>query len=158
MAFPQLVIPSQDVKLMINGPWGTPFQLNSAASFNYESSRTVQDIFAVSWEAAIAVVPINKTYSGTLEFQEGEAGLLLEAINATSRGILYASLMEIKNFSLTMTKQYKNLVTPMSEIITWENCVLDRDSGSVNANDAQTIKALSFRGTGITRRTTLLTL
>lgn len=157
--FPQLVIPSQDVKLMINGPWGIPFYLNSVASFNYEDAQNTQDVYAISHKKPIAVVSVNTTYSGSMDLQSGEAGLLLDAINAKQpSGQLYASLLDIPYFTVTMTRQYKNTGTPMSEIITWENCVLDRNSGSVTANDAQTMTSISFRGTGISRKVTLLPL
>lgn len=152
MPYQELVIPSKDADIYINVT-GVPIKIDTGIRFNRSFTRTVDPVFAISHEDAIATSSSSASYGHSLSLQSGEYHVILDAINGSlpAGQAPYASWLHLPPFTLVVAEHMKNMVLPYTVLTSYLNCQISSDSGSIEANSTNSEVDLEATGTGIKR-------
>ena len=147
-----LIVASPECQMYTN-IGGVSLQLATATEFSYAFATAVNEIFAIGQKPPIGLIDINKTYTGELSIQSGEAQTILDAINATVRGSnFYATFLELPPFTLSWSYKFKTDVgTSRTVTVSMMNCIVSNEGGSISRNSPETITSFSIRGIGAQR-------
>lgn len=150
----EYIVSSADVDITIGFSGGIPMKLETGSALEWRFTQSVNPIYAISFKDPISIKAINATYSGSLTIQSGEWNALLNAYAAQYPTAPIPSLMNSPvKLTLTVTYYHKNPVNPYAANTSFQSVIVSDESGSVNANEAQTLVSIDFSGVGIVRKT-----
>lgn len=152
--FENLVVSSADVDLYLTIPGAPPIQLFTGVQLQLTVSQDVTEVHAISQVDPIALKRATRRYTGTFSVQNGEYEQnILNAVNGTA---LYAatpiaSLLELKNFTLSWKMYMGTDATPVSYLYALNNCMLSSQDLSIDRNSIETTISFNLTATGLTR-------
>lgn len=149
----QYVVPSPDVQSYLKVVNIPALRIETATSINLTYANTITDIFAIGTKDPISIEDLNAQYSGSISIQSGEAQLILDAINGGLPATTppYATLAQVPSFTYSRTMSLLNAAVPKTVTESLLNCKIESISSDVNRNDPETLTTISFRGVGVQR-------
>lgn len=155
----QYIVSSKDVEVRLTFPGIPSIKIETGTTLNLTWSRSVQEIFAISYEDPIDVESLNAQYTANLSFQTGEYHTILDIINgALPAGVApYATLGQLPSFTLSKSTIMRNAAIPKTVTESLMNCKVETNSADTNRNEVETLSSISLRGVGVRRTVSPIT-